>query len=171
MRQHRHQLGLALLTALLLGTGISQAAERNYTFSGLLDSGAYSGEAFSGSFSFDDAALTGLNDEYLNLSSLNFSFLGHGYTQADADLAPEAAFLDGTFLGLNVTVSATDPQFSLIAGFFDPTEAYFAYQPSLGSAGYGSVSYVAAVPEAESYALMLAGLGLVGITLRRRSVR
>lgn len=44
----------------------------------------------------------------------------------------------------------------------------FGYGPDLMGGWGGQISYVAAVPEPETYALMLVGLGLVGSIARRR---
>jgi spore coat protein U-like protein len=46
----------------------------------------------------------------------------------------------------------------------------FALTKNLDGSYYGEIS-VTAVPEPETYALMLAGLGLVGFAARRKSMR
>jgi hypothetical protein len=150
----------SLLAALLLaGAPAAQAAVQTYDFGGTLDSGFYLGASFSGSFSFDDATLLGTGPEWLNVSSLFMSFLGNSYTEADADVGTvaEVGFLDGAFLGLSYSVSSGDPRFSVIAGSFDPSDAYLAYDTALGNSGSGSIAY-AQVPEPATYALLLAGL-------------
>ena len=159
-----------LIGLLLLGATSAQAATNTYTFSGTLDSGVFNGETFSGQFSFDDAALTGMGDEYLTVNSVNLNFHSQTYTQANAAIntAAEVAFLDGTFLGLSFTVESADPKFSFIAGATDLIEASFAYVPGAGISGFGSVTYTQMpVPEPETYAMLLAGLGLVGWSARR----
>lgn len=169
MKTYAYRVAL-LLTLALLSTAPAQAALNTYNFSGSLDSGALIGETFSGQFSFDDAMLTGMNSEYLGVNTLNLNFYNHSYTQANAAAATEVAFMDGSFLGLSFAVDSSYPQFAFIPGFFDKTEAYFAYQPSLGTAGYGSVTYMLApVPEPEIYTLMLAGMALMGFVARRKA--
>lgn len=169
MRMNAHYATTLLATLVLLGTVPAQAALNTYDFSGSLDSGALIGETFTGQFSFDDTALIGMNSEYLNVNTLNLNFHSHAYTQADAAVATEVAFMDGVFQGLSFTVESSDPKFAFAPGFFDATDAYFAYQPSVGTSGYGTVIYTPApVPEPETYAMLLAGLGLLGLMSRKR---
>jgi len=156
------------LAALLLSAVSAQAAVQIYSFSGELDSGHFMGETFSGSFSYDDASLTGLADEWLAVSSLSMNFLGNAYTLVNADVVAEVGYYDGAFLGLSYSVSSGDPQFSLIAGNFDASDAFFAYDTDLGLSGAGNVIY-APVPEPETWAMLLLGLGLVGMKLRNRN--
>lgn len=160
---------IALLAALLATTAPAQAAMQTWTFSGALDSGALVGETFAGSLSYDDAGLGGIGDEWVNLGALGMTFMGQGYDLAVAATAPQAYFLDGAFLGVSYIVGATDPKFSLIAGFSDISESYFAYEPLAGSAGFGSVTYtLAPVPEPKGTAMLLAGIALLGLMARRR---
>ena len=168
MRLNAPQSVTALIGLLLLGATSAQAAINTYTFSGTLDSGVFNGETFSGQLSFDDATLTGMGNEYQAVDTLNLNFHGQAYTQANAVAVPGAAYADGTFLGLSFTVESSDPTFSLIPGFSSVAEAYFGYAPSAGNSGFGSVTYtLVPVPEPETYAMLLAGLGLVGWAARR----
>ncbi|MBK8121270.1 MAG: FxDxF family PEP-CTERM protein [Sulfuritalea sp.] len=156
-----------LLTALLVAALPAHAAIQNYSLNGTLDSGILAAETFSGLLSFDDAALTGAGTEWVNVSSFSASFHGVTYSVLDADLAPEVGFENGTFLGLSASFSSGDPKFSFIAGSIDSSDAFVAYDTGLGNSGAGSVVY-APVPEPETYAMMLAGLGLLGLAARRR---
>lgn len=158
-----------LIGLLLLGSVSAQAAITTYSFSGTLDSGVFQDETFSGQFSFDDAALAGAGDEYLAVDTLTMSFHGGVYTHVDAAATPEAAFTEGALLGLSFTVESSDPAFSLIPGFSSAADAYFGYDPSAGDSGFGSVTYtLVPVPEPKSYAMLLAGLGLIGYVVRKR---
>lgn len=155
--------------ALSLGASTSMAAPVNYNFNGAVDSGTLLGETYAGQFSFDDAALTGSGNEFLSVSSLSFNFLGNAFDQSNGVAPPEAAFLEGVFLGLSFNVNAFNPGFAAIPGFFDVAESYFAYDNGAGSAGFGSLAYsVSAVPEAETWTMLLPGLALVGYFARRR---
>lgn len=158
----------AALAALLLAT-LPSAQAATYSFSGLMDSGSLIGESFFGNFSFDDLGLTGIGSEIRGLSSLSLSFAGQTYTLADADVAADVSYLDGVLLGLSYSASAIDPKLAFVAGFSDASDAFLAYTKA-GIDGAGSVIY-AAVPEPEQYALLLAGLGLIGLAANRRSLR
>lgn len=159
----------ALAALLLAALPAAQAATQNYIFSGTLDSGIFSGQSYSGNFSFDDAALTGLDAEWLSVGNLSFSFLGNTFTLSDAAAPAEVGYFNGTFLGLSYSVESSEPKFSFIAGYEDTSDAFLAYDTAvLGDSGAGSVIY-AAVPEPESYAMLLAGLGLMGVVARRRA--
>lgn len=158
----------ATLAALLLAA-LPPAQAATYSFSGMMDSGSLIGESFSGNFSFDDLGLTGIGTEIFGLNSLSLSFAGRTYTLAEADVAPDVSYQDGTFLGLSYAASASEPMVSFIAGYSDIGEAYLAYTTG-GVDGAGSVIY-AAVPEPESYAMLLAGLGLMGGLARHRALR
>lgn len=162
---------ITLLAALLGAMAPAQAAIQTWNFNGTLDSGVFNGETFAGSLSFDDAGLSGIDEEWINLGSLSMTFLGQGYGLADAPVlaAPAAHFLNGAFLGASYVVEGSDPRFALIAGFSNIDEAYFAYDPSSGNAGAGSIAYtLAPVPEPSGGAMLLAGFALLGLMARRR---
>lgn len=164
----KHILIAAIFSAVLP----AQAAIQQYNFSGIMDSGYYNGEAFTGNFSFDDATLTSIGSEYIDLTTLSMSFLGTTFTEVDyLDVAPAVVFDGGLFLGLEWSVDSVTPAvgFSFIPGFFDANEAFVAYDTSLGLSGAGNVVY-APVPEADTYAMLLAGLGILGFVARRREL-
>ena len=155
------------LAALLIGA-LPAAQAATYSFSGMMDSGSLLGASLTGSLSFDNLGLTGNGFELFNLSDLSISFAGQTYTLANADVAPDVSYQDGVFLGLSYSASALAPQLAFIAGSFSADDAFVAYTMN-GLDGAGSISYTAAVPEPESYAMLLAGLGLMGLIARRRS--
>jgi hypothetical protein len=163
-----HMLVVALIGTLLAAFSSAQAAVQTYAFSGTLDSGFYLGQGFSGNFSFDDLALAGSGAEFLGVDSLTLSILGRTYTQADADAPAEAGYSDGSFLGLSYSVSSSEPQFSLIFGSLDTSDAYIAYDATLSliGSGAGNVIYTP-VPEPRDGLTLLAGLGLVGVMVER----
>lgn len=166
--------GRAALTAVLLATAALSAQAADYTFAGLTDSGPLNPAPFSGSFSFDDPA-PGF-DGAIALDALSLLFAGQSYTlaSADAGTAPVAWFAAGSLLGIDYQDSgaadpATRPHVQLLAGWIDISEAYFSYDTTgSGVEGFGSLG-ISAVPEPAGWALLLAGLGLVGLLGRRRS--
>lgn len=170
MRLNAHHAATLLTSLMLICTASAHAATNTYTLTGTLDSGALADETFTGQFSFDDAALTGAGYEYLNVDTLSLNFLTEAYTDAHAAATPEVSFMDGVFLGLSFVVEMADPAFALIPGSVDATDAYFAYQPSAGASGFGSVAYtLTAVPEPKTYVMLLAALGLMGFVVRKRA--
>lgn len=163
-----------LLAALLIAALPAQAALQSYSFSGTLDSGLSTGQSFAGNFSFDDSTLSSIGQEFLGTNSFSISFLGSTYTMAQQAAPTEVSFLDGTFLGVSYAYEAADPMFSLIAssGSGETWDVPFIAYSQLGTNGVvdgaGSLVY-APVPEPETYALLLAGLGLLGAVSRRRA--
>lgn len=159
----------ALAALLLLALPASQAATQSYFFNGTLESGALMGNSYQGQFSFDDASLTLTGEEYLGVDSLAMSFLGSQWSLAlaDAGAVTEVKFVDGAFAGLSYNATLGDTGFSTIPGSFDATDAFVAYTTTLGNDGTGNLIY-APVPEPESYAMLVAGLALMGAMARRR---
>lgn len=170
MKLNQAPLYAASLAAALMGQ-VALAAPVTYDFSGIIDSGPYLDEPLSGTFTTVDAgSLTGMGDEYLALASFSLTFLGQTYSLADAHPTPVAHYADGAFLGLDLLSLTLDPWYGFVSGFFALDEAYFAYQPSQGDAGYGTVTYrdvQASVPEPGTLALLMAGLGLAAWSRRR----
>jgi PEP-CTERM motif len=154
----------------------AQAAVQNYSFTGVLDSGYYNGETYSGSFSFDDAIVDNTGLDIVNLISFDMSFLNTNFTLANAadypTTLPDVSFQDGSFLGLSLSIDSVTPNagFTFVAGSVDSSDAFLAVDTNLGLTGAGNVAYslTAPVPEAETYAMLLAGLGVMGAAARRR---
>jgi hypothetical protein len=158
----------ALAAALLAVFPAAQAA--TYSFSGTMDSGALIGQSFSGLFSFDDSALTKAGEEYLGVGSLSMNFLGNVWDLSirENGSVAEVKFYDGIFAGLSYSATWGTTGFTSAPGLSDTSDAFVSYDSQLGLSGGSSVIY-AAVPEPESYAMLLAGLGLMGLIARRRA--
>lgn len=158
------------LLAVLLFASLpaAHAAIQTYNFNGALESGVFVGQTYSGSFSFDDAGLTSMGSEWLAVGSLSMNLLGTSYSLADGAAPAEVAYYDGNFVGLSFSNATGDPLFSLVAGSSALSEAFIAYDSPQGFSGTGSVTFTTAVPEPDTYAMMLAGIGLLGFMARRR---
>ncbi|BCL34748.1 PEP-CTERM sorting domain-containing protein [Nostoc sp. MS1] len=138
----------------------SQAATINYNFQVAIDSGSLSGNNYTGSFSYDDASLTGIGDEFIDVTNVAFNFQGSDYTVANN---PQVAFSNGQFLGLSYS---PEPFFSFIPGNFDLSEAYFSYSFGFLNSGFGDVTYTlqnTSVPEPTTV-IGLVALGACGVT-------
>jgi hypothetical protein len=162
----------AALVALMAAVMPAQAAIQSWQVSGAVDSGHYNGTSYSGQFSFDDASLLSSGTELINLSSLQFNFGSTLFDLGTVALAPATAvFQDGVFTGIEWSVDATNPAigFSLVAGWSDSSDAFFAYDTSLGLSGAGNLTYtLSAVPEPTQSGMILIGLGLMGYIAARR---
>lgn len=162
----------ATLVALMAAVMPAQAAIQSWQVSGAVDSGHYNGISYSGQFSFDDAGLLSSGTELINLSSLQFNFGSTLFDLGTPALASATAvFQDGVFTGIEWSVDATNPSigFSLVAGWSDSSDAFFAYDTTLGLSGAGNLTYtLSAVPEPTQSGMILMGLGLIGYIVTRR---
>jgi len=166
---------VAMITGLALayfGVNVNslQAANITYNFQGVITSGSLTG-TYSGSASFDDGAITGVDFESTPLSNISFNLLGHSFNLASADANPVANYFDGTFIGIDYSVTSTNAffpiaNFALTIGLFNLSEAAFTYNTRLGIAGQGSLTF-SKVPE-PSMVIGLITLGGIGLVLRKR---
>lgn len=107
-----------------------------------------------GTFTAASDFLTAIKSTH-TFTDLTINLNGTQFTLADASAAPTVTFLGGTFFGFGY-VSTAMPGFNSSFLFFD------------NRFGTWTGATVAVVPEAETYAMMLAGLGLVGFMVARR---
>ncbi|MGF1501073.1 MAG: VPLPA-CTERM sorting domain-containing protein [Paracoccaceae bacterium] len=137
-----------------------------------------SGQSFSGTFSFDDAAGSGSGEEFIPLESFEFNFDGTSFTLGPPSnvTGPEAVFVDGVFLG----ISASGDTFSFVPGFFDVSEAFFSFDIE-GGTGIGDTSFTlmesmgetgtpgSQIPLPAGALLMMTALAGIGLAARRRA--
>jgi len=90
-----------------------------------------------------------------SFSSLTINLNGTLFTLADAAAAPTVTFTNGTLFDFSYASTAV-PGFNSSFQFFDNINGFDSMF------GTWTEATVAVVPEAETYAMMLAGLGLVG---------
>lgn len=152
---------LLIATAALLA---SSAQAATYNFGGVIELGPLSGAAFSGSFSLDEGLVTGSGFEEIALSAFTLTFSSQTFALNGSAMAN---YDGGVFLGLGYTTTGAGYTLDLIPGSIDASDAFLNYKPLGGIESSGGYS-ISAVPEPETYALMLGGLGLVGWLARRR---
>jgi len=181
---------VALLTGIvLLGTthaGAAEALTLNYNFSVNINSGSLTGQTFSGSFTADNSALTGVGIERLNPSNnglaVSFNFNGTPLSEASDSGYPNFPFVEfnnGSLVGLNWLPSINSVPVAGIAdsaiatgGVFTGTNGgnQFAYDLSaLGGTGTGTgtVTYTAIPTPSPMIGLMTLGLLSVCSKIRR----
>lgn len=156
---------LALMLCLTAGKAL---ADINYTFSGVTFS---DGGTLTGTFTTNNAINSLLN--YNVTTSPGTGGLGFTYTPATSSSSSTSLpfiLVLNTPPGLENILQVTFTNLTALGspitiGNFDSFEQHLTARRTIVS---GS-AVVAAVPEPEAYALMLAGLGLVGFVVRRRS--
>lgn len=159
------------LAAAVLACTAAAASAADYNFTGSItfaDASSLVGQAFSGTFSLDLPAADFTGD--VALTQFNFSFGGQTYTLGSADAAsmPYVSFDAGQFSAMLYTSAANGTSLTLYTGFPDAMQGTLDHTSATGQYSTGSFQ-VSAVPEPDTYALLLGGMGLVGWLARRRA--
>lgn len=95
---------------------------------------------------------------------------GGGFACAEAISKGTFAVLSGSsyFFGFDVTLNSG----SFLTSFYEGGHIGAGYANASGEgSSYGITSHVAPIPEPETYAMLLAGLGLLGFHARRRKLK
>jgi hypothetical protein len=162
-------LAAATLSFSLVAISPVRSATLTYNFSGTTDSGLLIGENYSGFLSFDDSNITGNGREFSTITNLNLDFSNPVFSNAAPISRAEASFLNGTFLGLSFSAE----NYSFVPGFFEVSEASFAYQfnqqGGAGDVNYSLETAPTAVPEPTFTAgLLLFCVAGMGLKLKRK---
>ena len=156
-----------VLAASLVAASLSTSANASGSITATSEGFTFQG--FSNSSSFDDylAFTIGSSDIIGSLSGTVAKVLGNQitFTQFDIVNAAHTVLIDGSTFGSGGKIS-----FGSLDGSV-PGSSYFLHiaGTNVGNATYnGTLSITSAVPEPETYGMMLAGLGLMGFVARRR---
>ncbi|MCY4745506.1 FxDxF family PEP-CTERM protein [Pelomonas sp. UHG3] len=156
------------LAAAILGLACAAASAADFRLNGSIvdtDIASLNGLTFSGQFSLDLPAAGYTGD--VPLTAFSISFGTQTYTLTGA--APSVYFDNGQFTALQYLWTGSDgASLNMVTGFgtgaFEGTLNYATADAKFATGSFT----ISAVPEPESYALMLGGLGLVGWMARRR---
>ena len=143
---------------------LTTAAHAGYQFSGSIDAGPQTGQAFTGDYDYDASSLTNSGFESLSLTAFSLDFLAMHFS---LNAAATADFQDGVFLGLSYFTSGSGFDVNMVSGSMDATDAYLYYIPARGDLSSGGYQ-VTQLPEPASLALTLGALGGAGWFSRRR---
>lgn len=161
----------AILILLALFAAPASATIVHKSFVATLTDGPYAGTVFPGTFSYDDASVTGVGTDYVALTSLNFTLKGVAFTRNDIDQGGQALLQDGVLWYFTAAIFPPTPWPSPVSdiafGFGGPgVIGYIA-----GAQEFGLGEYVigpAAVPEPASFTALAFGLlGIFGYFRRR----
>jgi len=163
----RGMIGYLLAVALLLGSGIAGAVTP--VLSNTYSAGTLGATPYLNAPSISGSGVV-FQDTY------NFT-VSPGATFVSESLSNIAlpGFWNNSSLGMQLFDSANTALTGSVMSFYGPLSAgsYYAKVSGTTSGPYGGAYAfsAAAVPEAETWAMMLVGVGLVGFQLRRRGGR
>lgn len=155
------RLGAILAIALLLQPANATIIHKG--FDAILETGPYAGTAFDGTFSYDNAGVTGVGTEYFGLASFNFTLLGTAFSKADIDQGGQAILQNGVLADFTAAIFPPTPWPAPVSdiafGFGGP--GVIGYIGPAGNFGFGSYT-IGAVPIPEPATLTLFAMGLLG---------
>lgn len=174
-----NQKKVVLAIALAAASGLTQAAPITWTLSGVTFVDL---STASGSFSYDAATQTYVSWNITTTPTVNrflngnTSLLGATYTTNSLTNASTSYFQNPSSFGVkNLAGNSFGLNFSQPLTAAGGSVALLSFAKGFEFAGFnsrsvtaGSVFAAAPVPEPETYALMVAGLGVLGAALRRK---
>jgi len=163
---------VAVMFAAALTVSSARAAQVEYGFDALLDTGPLQGTGFVGTFSFDTAAETGVGREFLSLTSLDFTLLGAHFTRDDIGQGGQVILDEGRFSTFTAAFFPTSrsPVSDIAFGFGGPGVIGYIVPPNMFGSGHYEI-LAAAVPEPRVSSLTTAGLAAVLAAARVRKAR
>ena len=150
-----------LLTLLLLSLPASaRATTITSSFDASLTSGWLAGTNFTVAFSYENASLTGIGQEYLSLLSFNFTLLGTQFDREEISQGGQAIFQNGILQYVTAAYFPPPPANAAVSdiafGFGGPgVIGYIDLNRQFGS---GSYALAPTVPEQSSFLSLLVGL-------------
>jgi len=167
-----------LAAALIVALGATVAQANTYTISSPLNPVAQTG-SYGVTGSFTDILNFTVADPYTLVAGavmdvpLSFTLPGGGFTVTIADITGLTAYLYNGFGAVGTALGSQGPSDYLSMSGILAAGSYSLMITGTGNGqnGYGLYTYTAfaqAVPEPESYAMFLAGLGLMGFVAARR---
>jgi hypothetical protein len=149
------QAAIAILIAAVTACPARASASTiEFEFEASLETGALAGTQFFGTASYDDSGITGVGEEFLPLTSLDFSFLGETFTLADIGQGGQVILEDGTFSYFTAAFfpSAPSPIDDIAFGFGGPGVIGYSTPPGFNF-GLGAYEIVTPVPEPQPFVL------------------
>ena len=111
----------------------------------------------------------------LFMATINgYGYSGYDYSPAPlTDTGTDGSFNEGNWNNFNASITALNAGATYLRGYVTPASGYFGGEESvtydLSGRGVATVPQpTSAVPEPESWVLMLVGFGVLGAALRRR---
>src|SRR5579871_5596029 len=157
---------LSLLVAYLSVTS-AYAASVTLAFNASLTTGALAGTQFTGTIAYDPTTGTGVGEEFLTLTALDFTLLGATFSHGDLSQGGQIITENGTpsyFTGAFFPPPPDNSPVSAIAfGFGGPGVIGYDVLGSADNGGSGVYAFrSAAAPELSTWAMLIAGFGMLG---------